>query len=344
MAHRERLELYQEYPLPGEEELARKLAEHIKWVMVNRDYLTGTTYRDVHAKTVAALKAELVVDQDVPSELRHGVFREPRRFPVWVRFSSTFQRPRKDIRRDIRGVALKLMNVPGEKLLPEERQATTQDFVFLSTDNFLTRNTQEFFDFTVAVNSGFLPALWYGVSHPRISLNLLKSQQRYPNLLELQYFSATPFRLGELAVKHSLAPRSDRRSRVPSNPGNNYLRDVIHQQLAHEEVTFDFSVQVQRDPYRQPIEDALVPWSQELSPFRKVATLRIPQQQVDTAERNQIGEHLSMNVWHSLPEHRPLGNVNRSRKIVYVEVSKLRHQRNLAPMEEPVAGPDFLES
>jgi hypothetical protein len=241
-------------------------------------------------------------------------------------------------------VALKLMNVPGEKLLPEERQATTQDFVFLSTDNFLTRNTQEFFDFTVAVNSGLLPALWYGVSHPRIALNLLKSQQRYPNLLELQYFSATPFRLGELAVKHSLEPRSDRRSRIPPNPGNNYLRDVIHQQLAREEVHFDFSVQVQSDPYRQPIEDALVPWSQELSPFRKVATLRITQQQVDTAERNQIGEHLSMNVWHSLPEHRPLGNVNRSRKIVYVEVSKLRHERNLAPMEEPVAGPDFLES
>ena len=92
-----------------------------------------------------------------------------------------------------------------------------------------------------------------------------------------------------------------------------------------------------------PIEDALVPWSQELSPFEKVATLRLPQQKVDIPERNQTGENLSMDPWHSLPEHRPLGDVNRARKTVYVEISKFRHERNLAPLEEPVAGPDFFD-
>jgi len=339
----EKRELYQEYPQPGEDELARKLAEYLKWVIVNKEFLSGTTTRDVHSKTVATVKAELVVDADVPAELRHGIFRESRRYPVWVRFSNSFQTPRPDVKPDIRGMALKLMDVPGEKLLEPQQHATTQDFLFLSTDVFLTRNTQEFYDFIVAVNSGLWSGLWYGLTHPRISLNLLKSQKRYANLLEVQFFSATPYRLGELAVKHSLKPRSGRQSQIPSNPGSNYLRDAIDEQLSREEVYFDFLVQVQKDPHRQPIEDALVPWSQELSPFEKVATLRLPQQKVDIPERNQTGENLSMDPWHSLPEHRPLGDVNRARKTVYVEISKFRHERNLAPLEEPVAGPDFFD-
>ena len=344
MANRMRLELYQEYPLAGEEELATKLADYIKSVMVKRDDLTGATYRDVHAKTVAALKAELIVDGDVPPELRHGIFREPRRYPVWVRYSSTFPRPRKGAERDIRGMALKLMDVPGEKLLPEERHAPTQDFVYLSTASFLTRNTREFYDFTVAFNSGLAPLCWFGLIHPTTALNLLRSQKRVPNPMAPQYFSATPYRLGELAVKHSLKPRFNGNGHLPSPPGNDAWRDVIDRQLAHQEVTYDFLVQVQRDPYRQPIENALVPWSEALSPFHKVATLRIPQQKVDTPERNQAGEGLSLNVWHSLPEHRPLGNVNRARKIVYTEICKFRRERNIAPMAEPAAGPDFLET
>lgn len=343
MAGREKLELYKEYPQPGEEELARKLAEYLKWVILNREFLSNTTTRDVHAKTVAVLKAELIVDPGLPPEMRHGVLREPRSWPAWIRYSNSSQRPKQDFKGDIRGMALKLMNVPGEKVLPQERNATTQDFVCLSTDVFLTRNTQEFFDFMVAYNTNLWTFFWYGLTHPKITIGLIQSLKKFANLMEVQYFSG-PQRLGKLAVRYSLKPRSDRKSEMPDNPGWNYLRDVIDQQLAREEVYYDFMVQVQKDPYRQPIENALVPWSQEISPYQKVATLRIPKQKVDTPERNWIGENLSMNAWHSLPEHQPLGGVNRARKIVYIEISKFRHGRNLVPMEEPVAGPDFLDT
>ena len=343
MADREKLELYKEYPQPGEEELAQKLTEYIQWVILNREFHSGTTTRDVHAKTVAALKAELTVDPDLPPEMRHGILREPRSWPAWVRYSSSSQTPQKDIKPDIRGMAMKLMNVPGEKLLPQHEHATTQDFICLSTDVFLTHNAQEFYDFMVAFNTDFWHSLWYGITHPKISISLIQSLKKFANLMEVQYFSG-PQRLGEMAVRYSLKPSSSRQSRIPDDPGQNYLREVIDQQLAREEVYYDFMVQVQKDPYRQPIEDALVRWSQEISPYQKVATLRIPKQKVDTPERNQIGENLSMNPWHSLPAHQPLGNVNRARKTVYIAISRFRHERNLVPMEEPVAGPDFLET
>jgi Catalase len=344
MTDARRLELYQEYPEPGEEELAHSLAQFMQSVVVDKEYLTGTTYRDVHAKGVATLKAELIVESDVPAELRHGVFREPRRYPAWVRVSNSSQSPSPDHDKDIRGFALKLMDVPGEKLLAPQAHADTQDFLFLTTDVFLTSNTREFYDFIVAFNTSFRASLGFAIRHPEIAWKLLLALRRYGNLLDRQYFSATPFRLGELAVKHSLRPVIARRSSIPDDPANNYLRDRIAAQLAREEVCFDFLVQVQRDPYRQPIEDALVSWSQKISPFRKVATLRIPRQRVDTPERNQIGENLAMNVWHALPDHRPLGNVNRARRIVYFEIARFRHERNLAPLEEPTAGPEFLDS
>src|SRR5436305_15348858 len=149
----EKRELYQEYPQTGEDELARKLAEYLKWVIVNKEFLSGTTTRDVHSKTVATLKAELIVEPGLPPELRHGVFREPRSYPVWVRYSNSFQTPRPAVQPDIRGMALKLMDVPAEKLLESQKDATTQAFAFLSTDVFLTRNTHAFYDFIVAVNS-----------------------------------------------------------------------------------------------------------------------------------------------------------------------------------------------
>ncbi|HXT20940.1 MAG TPA: hypothetical protein VN923_09335, partial [Thermoanaerobaculia bacterium] len=70
---------------------------------------------------------------------------------------------------------------------------------------------------------------------------------------------------------------------------------------------------------------------------------RIPQQEIDTSERNWTAENLAMNAWHALPEHRPLGSLNRGRLLAYLEVSKFRRTRNLLPpLEEPTAGPDFF--
>ncbi len=37
-------------------------------------------------------------------------------------------------------------------------------------------------------------------------------------------------------------------------------------------------------------------------------------------------ENLSWNPWNALPEHRPLGGINRARKLVYDDSSALRHK------------------
>ena len=82
----------------------------------------------------------------------------------------------------------------------------------------------------------------------------------------------------------------------------------------------------------------MVEWKESEAPFFKGATITIPQQQFATPERDTFGENLSFTPWHALPQHRPLGAVNRIRWVVYETTSKRRHElNNNTPRREPSA-------
>ena len=108
-------------------------------------------------------------------------------------------------------------------------------------------------------------------------------------------------------------------------------------QLADGEACFDFMIQFQTDPVQMPLEDPGKPWDEEISPFIKVATIKIPAQSFDSDAQMEFCENLSFTPWHSLPEHRPLGGVNRVRKDVYRTLSQFRHDKNKVPRQEPTA-------
>jgi hypothetical protein len=122
---------------------------------------------------------------------------------------------------------------------------------------------------------------------------------------------------------------------VPKDRTQSFLRQRLKDDLARGEVRFDFLVQFQVDPYKTPVENAAAEWKESVSPYHKVATLILPKQVFDAAEQLQFGENLSMNPWHSLPDHRPIGNVNRMRRHLYEAISRFRHERNNVPVEEP---------
>ena len=84
------------------------------------------------------------------------------------------------------------------------------------------------------------------------------------------------------------------------------------------------------------IENNAVLWPERLSPRVPVATLRIPRQKFDDLTQFAFTRNLKFNPWHCLPEHRPLGAVNRVRKTIYREMSEYRHHLNKAPLREPM--------
>lgn len=324
--------------MPGEDEYIRKIAESLK-SDIEKTYPPGSTRRDAHPKTIACVKAEFIVEPLLPEELRIGVFKEPRTYPAYIRFSNASTTIQADSRRDIRGMAIKLLGVEGEKLLENEKFETTQDFLLISTPRFINQNLIDFYELLEAVRAGGLRVLGYFFnplnSHLRVLWRVVRSLKKHGNLLEVRFWSTTPYQFGSSVVKYSAKPHQAAVTRVPKKPSENFLRDVMKQHLAGQDASFDFMVQFQASPREMPIEDASVRWDEKASPFRKVATIRIPAQTFDTEEQMKFAEDLSFTPWHSLPEHTPLGSINRARRVVYEIISKYRHERNDAPRREP---------
>jgi hypothetical protein len=334
------LELYKEYPQPEEEaETAQNIIALMEKQMI-KNTAGGRMLRDVHSKGHGCVKGEFTVHADLPDEFRVGVFKEPKTFPAVIRFSNAgalapIGGVAADIKRDARGMAVKLLGVPGEKLLADERNADTQDFLMFTPNVFFCPSPEGFFDLMVALTTNRLVFVWYLLTHPSVTLSLIASLKKHANLLELQYFSAVPYKLGSIAVKFSAKPVFTRKSELPERPTDNFLRERMQEQLDQESVNFDFMLQIQKDPYAMPIEDGLVPWAEEISPFMKIATIRILRQSFDSPEQMMACDNLSFTPWHCLPEHRPMGSISRVRRQVYEEISKFRHQKNDVPREEP---------
>jgi hypothetical protein len=300
----------------------------------------GYFQRGGNTKTHGIVRAELTVRDDLPEHMRRGIFAEPRTYPAWVRYSG----PGPYVTPDIDDVgfmsmAIKLMDVPGPKLLDQER--FTQDLLGTSVPTFVTpdtranaqlqhwsiRNAQIFYFVNLRethILDSFMNLLW-------------TSTQSSP--LESQYFSCVPYLLGEgQAMQYSFWSRQTTRSRVPGVPGrppDNYLRDAMVATLAEQDVEFDIKLQLQTDPFLMPIENAAVMWPTRLAPRVPAAVLRIPKQTFDSPEQLAFARVLSYNPWHCVPNHRPLGNVSRARKRMYFELSKLRQSMNGVQHYEP---------
>jgi hypothetical protein len=106
-------------------------------------------------------------------------------------------------------------------------------------------------------------------------------------------------------------------------------------------VTFDLQVQVQTHPRRMPIEHAGIVWPDRLSPPVTVAALHLAVQRFDSPEQLAFADALSYNPWHSLPEHRPLGNQNRARKAIYSRLAEARQRMNHTSHVEPTGQEQF---
>lgn len=90
-----------------------------------------------------------------------------------------------------------------------------------------------------------------------------------------------------------------------------------------------------------PIEQGAVLWDPRLSPRIPVATLTIPAQEFQSPRQFEFARQLTINVWHCVPEHRPLGNQNRARKRMYYEMARYRQAKNGETHVEPTGHERF---
>jgi hypothetical protein len=215
--------------------------------------------------------------------------------------------------------------VDGENLTPGE---TAQDFILNSHPVMMVADTREFLELLRAAEAGGLTRALYFLSHPRATRIALAARQNPSSHLDISYWSTTPYLFGEgRAVKYVAEPHSAGIHARPRRLTDTYLRDTLRTRLAESDATFDFMIQLQTDSKTMPIEDASIEWSARDSPYRPVARIRIPQQRIDAPERETACERVVFNPWHSLREHRPLGNFNRARRDIYHAMASFRESR-----------------
>ena len=337
--------LAEERPIPDEEVWLESIITSFEKQM-RLLWKPGGFERGGNTKTHGIVRGEFIVHDGLPAELRHGIYAQPHTYRAWVRFSG----PGPYITPDIEDVgfmsiSIKLMGVPGPKLMEEER--FTQDMFGVSTPTFVTPDTKA--NAQLQIESLKNVQIFYFINLHRphildfIMQGLWTKTQSSP--FEAPYFSCVPYLLGEgQAMQYSVWPKSKKRTpipRLPLRPPDDYLRDAMVKSLAQGDVELDIRLQRQVDPHFMPVENNGVLWPETLSPRVSVATLRLPSQIFNSPAQMEFAKRLSYNPWHSIPEHRPLGNQSRARRRMYAELSKLRHTMNNVPHSEPTGDEVF---
>ena len=335
----EGLALAEERLDPQETQLLEQIIAEMRAHLV-QDFPPGQMERAGNTKTHALVRGELSIRADLPAALRHGIFASPRTFPAWVRFGGPGPHVPPDIEDvGVLSIGVKLMDVPGPKLLDDER--FTQDFTGISCPTFTTPNSRE--NAVLQYWSRRELGLWYFLDPRRPHIGDLLMQGLWSktqgNPLGSAYYSCVPYLLGEgQAMQYSFVPAAPvemRIKRLPLRPSPDYLRENMIKTLAAGDALFTMQLQLQTDPHRMPIENASVLWPQSLSPRIPVATLRIPRQTFDSPAQLGFARNLSFNPWHCIGEHRPLGNLNRARRWLYQELSRFRQSQNGIEHVEP---------
>jgi catalase len=309
-----------------QEDEARVTAAFIAFLQAAsaRRHPTGPMPRFNQARASGCVEAEFSVLPDLAPEYRVGLFAQTRTYPAWIRFANAGSAS--DREKDVRGMSIQVAGVEGENLTPG---ATTQDFVLNSHPVMMVPGPREFLDLLQAVEAGGLRRILYFVRHPAAARVVMASRRRPSSHLDIPYWSTTPYLFGPgRAVKYIVKPAAGPASHVPGTPTDHYLREALTRHLARAEASFDFLIQFQVDGGSMPIEDATVEWPEAASPYRPVARIRIPQQDVTGPTREAACEQLAFNPWHALTDHRPLGGFNRARRDIYRAMARFRQERS----------------
>jgi hypothetical protein len=318
-----------EYPSVNEHIYIRKMIDDLKRHSDELYPKGKKMLRHAHPKMHGYVKAEFTVSGAIDDSLKVGLFKEARTHDAYIRFSNGQSQIRPDVKKDVRGMAIRLMDVPGKKLLDEVSAADIQDFVLIDNEVFMSKDTKEFHKVIHAVSSGKSSLIRFLLNPLHLStlLRLIKFQKQCRHVLDTPYWSATPYLFGDgRAVKYHIRPANE--GILPGGidkTDKDYLRTNMIDTLSKQDVFFDFFIQLQTDADEMPVEDPTVKWT---SPFIKVGNIKIPKQVFDTEDRVKMGTDLSFSPWHSLEEHRPLGGFNRARKAIYKAMSEYRRERN----------------
>lgn len=318
---------WRETPAADEAERFARYAQQFEAIQARKSKRYGTG-RALHRKQITAAQGYLEVLGKLPAFVKHGLFAKPGRYDVLVRLSNGGMDHTSDRRPDIRGFSFKVLGVEGESALGHG-PATSQDFTLINHEKFAFRNSDEFVSFVVAAAGGGASLFKYlfkryGVLGGFKQVGSMASTMKKPftGFATEALYSCVPLACGPYAVRVRLVPSTDNGTAVP-DASHDWNAD-FSARMARQALSWDVQLQPYVNDTITPIEDASVNWT---SPYVTVARLHIPVQQSDSPEGQALAKRVEGAVfdpWQALAAHRPLGDVQRARKVVYFQSQKGR--------------------
>lgn len=316
---------WEEVVEPGEEQLFTLFAREINAIQDRTAHDDGMPVaRGFHIHTHAVMTATFTVLDDLPEFCRRGVFASPGDYTAWVRFSNLHPLRRPDDAPDFRAMAVKILEVPGA---PLTHGVDSLDIMGLSRVIQPARNIHQFRSFVTHSFEKSPLVFAYklrkdiGFREAARMLRWMSKNLKHPpaSLATQTYWSTIPIRFGEYAVKYRFVPRNGEDG-DPDRSDPRYLRAELVERMKTRALRWDLEVQFYVDPDSTPIEDAVVIWDPEVSPFYKVGELVFRQGDIDSPEgraEQAHGDRFLWNAWHAPEEHRPIGQLQRARKLGY---------------------------
>lgn len=307
-----------------EEKAIRELIDTMKDFLA-KTYPDGKILRNFHPKMHGCLKGRLEIRNNIPKHLRWGLFKTPKTYDAWLRFSNAPPKIGSDKNSSGRGLAIKVLDVPGKVLETDPIGTNCQNFLLTTSPILSAWNIPLYRKAIKAVLFGWKERLLFVLNpgHWRSLYLTLKHSNKHENLLAEHYFSGGAFRNGPTYfVKFLLVPhRPDLGYSLSIPKTDDFLKSQLKADMENQEHGFTLHIQVHENEKTEPVENTSKEWKKASIP---VADLWIPRQTFDFEERVKFGEELSFSPWVCLADHEPVGAINRARKQVYKELADFR--------------------
>ncbi|PVH96750.1 heme-dependent catalase [Periconia macrospinosa] len=293
--------------------------------------------RGTHLKTQAltCVMGKFIVHDNLPSHLAQGMFAKPGTYDMIMRYSSLTPKIVPDNIPAPRGIGMKIFGVEGEKLWGEDRK--TQDWTFNNYPILELRDPKTTFEIADALERNWNDIPKFAEEQAKrvdADVATLGSQLPRQHMVAMPEYSQSAYRFGDYVAKFGVFPLGEAQMKLEdseikeSDPINIISQELRDFHLKHK-VTYSFGAQLLQDLNEQPVDDIGVEWDPKKYPFEQIATIEFPPQDSWLPEfRTWWDDRITVNSWHGLKTHQPLGSTNRMRKVVYAESRKLRLRVN----------------
>ncbi|EME41957.1 hypothetical protein DOTSEDRAFT_54448 [Dothistroma septosporum NZE10] len=291
--------------------------------------------RGTHLKTQGCVIGRFKVNDHLPAHLAQGMFAKGGTYDCIMRYSSLTPKILPDNVPQPRGIGIKVFGVEGEKIWGEDKK--TQDFTFNNYPVLELRTPVATCEIADSLERNWNTLDKFGEelsARPDADVATLPARLDRQHLVAMKEWSQSAYRYGDYVAKFGVFPKGEAQKKIEKE----YLKDddpinilSQHARAFHQnhKVTYSFCVQLLENLDDQPVEDIGVEWDEKKYPFHEVAELEFDPQDSWLPEfRVWWDDRITVNGWHGLKSHQPLGSTNRMRRVVYAESRKLRLRVN----------------